>query len=92
MFYFGTKGRELVGGTLDAKITTLTEVFHKKLWVQKVTPLLAYIYMGFLPLPNDILLLFLATIKFPVKTTVWIILLGDLTFVAVLIGAALALQ
>lgn len=39
-----------------------------------------YVYMGFTPLPNDLLLLFLAAIEYPAKKMGGIIVLGDITF------------
>ncbi|PCI20688.1 hypothetical protein COB64_01835 [Candidatus Wolfebacteria bacterium] len=80
MFYAGSKGRELIRGKWDKKIDKVANVFNKKKWLKKLAPFLAYLYMGFAPLPNDVLLLFLAAIKFPAKKMNVIIILGDLTF------------
>jgi len=84
LFYFGLQGRELVSEKWDKKINTFADSLRERKWFKKLTPLASYVYIGFLPLPNDVLLLFLAAIEFPVKTMFWIILLGDLTFVFVL--------
>lgn len=80
MFYFGSKGRELIEGKWDKKLIKLAKLFEKKKWLKKMTPFLAYLYIGLTPFPNDILLFFLAAIKYPAKKMNIIILLGDLTF------------
>ncbi|MFC1710615.1 hypothetical protein ACFLZJ_00440 [Nanoarchaeota archaeon] len=80
MFYFGSKGRELIKGKWDKKIDKVAIVFKKRKWLKKATPIIAYVYMGFTPFPNDVLLLFLAAIEYPFKKMKIIIILGDLTF------------
>jgi hypothetical protein len=80
MFYAGSKGRELVRGEWDKKIDKLSKVFEKRKWLRKTVPFLAYLYIGFAPLPNDVLILFLAAIEYPIKKMNAIIILGDLTF------------
>lgn len=80
IFYAGSKGRELVRGKWDKKIDKIANVFKKRKWLEKIIPIIAYLYMGFVPLPNDVLILFLAAIKYPVKKMNGIIILGDITF------------
>jgi len=80
MFYVGSKGRKLVKGKWDQKIDKIANLFKKKKWLRKMIPAIAYIYMSLTPLPNDILLLFLAAIEYPVKKMSTIIILGDITF------------
>jgi len=80
MFYAGSKGRELIRGKWDKKIDKITDVLKKRKWLEKMIPVLAYFYMGFAPLPNDILILFLAAIKYSAKKMNIIIILGDITF------------
>ncbi len=80
MFYIGSRGRELVGGKWDEKINKVSKVLKKKKWLEKLVPIVSYLYIGFLPLPNDILILFLAGIEYPIKKMKWIIFLGDITF------------
>lgn len=80
MFYAGSKGRELVGGKWDKKIDNVANVFKKRKWSEKMIPIIAYLYIGFAPLPNDVLILFLAAIKYPAKKMNGIIILGDVTF------------
>jgi hypothetical protein len=80
MFYAGSKGRELVGAKWDKKIDKVARVFKKRKWLRKMTPLFAYLYIGFAPLPNDVLILFLAAIEYPAKKMNTIIILGDITF------------
>ena len=57
MFYAGSKGRDLIEGKWDKKIDKLAKVFKKKRWLRRLTPIIAYLYIGFAPLPNDVLLL-----------------------------------
>jgi len=80
MFYVGSKGRKLIKGKWDKKIDKVADVFKKRRWLEKTIPILAYLYIGFIPLPNDILILFLAAIKHPPKKMNGIIILGDITF------------
>jgi len=80
MFYAGSKGRELVRGKWDRKIDRVAKVIEKRKWLKKMVPFIAYFYIGFAPLPNDVLILFLATIKYPAKKMNGIIILGDITF------------
>lgn len=80
MFYAGSKGRELVNEKWTTKIDKLANIFEKRKWLQKTIPVIAYLYIGFTPLPNDIILLFLAAIKYPAKKMNTIIVLGDMSF------------
>jgi len=80
MFFVGSKGRELIKGKWDKRINKVAKVFEKRKWLKKLTPIIAYFYIGFVPLPNDILILFLAAIKYPAKRMNGVIILGDLTF------------
>ncbi len=80
MFFVGSKGRGLINNKWDKKINRVAHVFHKKKWLVKTIPLIAYVYIGFTPFPNDILILFLAAIKYPTKVMNVIIVLGDISF------------
>lgn len=80
MFLMGSQGRDLLKGETNEKLTHVASIFKKNRILKKITPFLAYLYMGLTPLPNDLLLLFLAGIKYPRKYTFVIIVIGDLTF------------
>jgi len=80
MFYTGSKGRELVRGKWDKKIDKVANMFKKRKWLEKMIPVITYFYIGFTPLPNDVLILFLAAIEYPAKKMNGIIILGDITF------------
>jgi len=80
MFYIGSKGRELIKGKWDEKINKIAKIFEKRKWLEKIIPVIVYFYIGFMPLPNDVLILFLAAIKYPAKKMNVIIILGDITF------------
>lgn len=84
MFYAGSRGRDLVKGKWDKKIDRVTNLLKKRKWTEKAIPVFAYLYMGFTPLPNDILLLSLAAVEYPQKKMNVIIILGDLTFALML--------
>jgi len=80
MFFAGSKGREFVKGKWDKRIDKVANVFKKRKWLEKLVPVIAYLYIGFAPLPNDVLILFLAAIEYPAKKMRIIIILGDITF------------
>lgn len=84
MFYFGSKGRELIKGKWDRKIIQLTNSLKKRKWLKKYLPFLAYAYLAFTPLPNDILILSLAAAKYSAKKTAIIAVLGDITFALII--------
>jgi uncharacterized membrane protein YdjX (TVP38/TMEM64 family) len=78
MFYFGRKGRDILSGRADRMFNRMSRFFLKPRR-EKYIPLLSYIYISFIPLPNDWLLLFLASIRYPHKHLNLIIIGGDLT-------------
>jgi len=84
MFYLGSKGRELIKGKWKERINKVTEICKKSKWLQKATPVFAYLYMGFSPFPNDIIILLLAAIKYPPKAMSIIIISADMTFAMIL--------
>ena len=80
MFYIGSKGRDLIKGRLHKGLVNVAEFFKKRQWLNKTIPFIMYAYIGLTPFPNDIIILFLAMIKFPAKKIYLPIILGDLTF------------
>jgi membrane protein YqaA with SNARE-associated domain len=78
LFYFGRKGRDIISGKLDRTINRMAAFFNKRKR-EKMIPAIAFIYISFIPLPNDWLLLFLASIRFPQKKMNLIIIPGDIT-------------
>jgi len=78
MFHFGKKGRDLLSGGVRKRIDNMTHYFLRKNYFRFIQPL-AYIYISLLPLPNDWLLLFLASIRYPQRKMNLIIIAGDLT-------------
>ncbi len=85
MFYLACKGRELIKGKWRERIRKITKLFQEKIWLEKIIPVVAFIYFGFIPLPNDIVIVSLAMIKYPRKRTKIIILLGDITFAMLIV-------
>lgn len=84
MFHFGRRGRDLIGGKIDKRINRLALFFQKRN-LEKHIPLLSFIYISIIPLPNDWLLLFLASIKYPQSKLNLVIIAGDLTHVSLLV-------
>jgi len=80
MFYTGIKGRELVSDKWDRRINWLAEKIMARPWLRRLTPIIAYAYIGLTPLPNDILIILMAAIKYPPKQMTVIITLGSITF------------
>ena len=83
LFYFGRKGRDMISGKVDRAISKLAHYFSRHN-LEKFIPLFSYIYISFIPLPNDWLLIFLASIRFPQRKMNIIIILGDYTHVSLL--------
>lgn len=83
LFYFGRKGRDMISGKVDRAISNMAHSFnHHKL--EKYIPLFSYLYISFIPLPNDWLLIFLASIRYQQRNMNIIIILGDYTHVFIL--------
>jgi membrane protein YqaA with SNARE-associated domain len=83
LYYFGRKGREIISGRLDRSISRMTSYFTERNLV-KYIPVFSYIYISIIPLPNDWLLLFIASIRYPQKKMNLIIILGDLSHAAII--------
>lgn len=78
MYYLWRKGRDLVTGRFNKEIQYVSDTLEKRN-LERFIPIISYIYIAFTPLPNDMLLIFLATIKFSPKKTALIIILWDFT-------------
>lgn len=83
MFYFGRKGRDILSGRADRLFERMSR-FLRKPGRGKYIPLFAYIYISFIPLPNDWLLLFLASIRYPNRIMNLIIVAGDFSHACIL--------
>lgn len=83
LFYVGRKGRDLLYGKAERAVNRMARFFAKHR-LEKYIPLAGYIYISFIPLPNDWLLLFLASIRYPYRRMNLIIALGDLTHAALI--------
>ena len=88
LFTAGKQGRALVSKKWDKRIDRLEKAIQKRTWLRRLVPFLSYLYIGFAPLPNDLLLLFLAAIEYPPRRTAILIVLGDITFPTVLTFSA----
>ena len=79
MFYLGSKGRELVVGKWERRLKKIAKYIKDKK-IEKFIPFIAYLFIGFAPIPNDFIILFLAFIEFPRRKIYLPIILGGLTF------------
>jgi len=64
MFYLGSKGRELVVGKWDKKLDKVAKYIKKKK-IEKFIPFIAYLLIGFAPIPNDFINFFI--LFFPIS-------------------------
>lgn len=80
MFYAGTRGRALVTGRWDERIARIERAIATRPWLSRLIPVGSYLYIGFTPLPNDVLLLSLAALEYPPRKIAGIIIAGDITF------------
>jgi membrane protein YqaA with SNARE-associated domain len=78
MFSIALKGRHLIRGKAKEKIDKFSKWVDKK--AHAFIPFIAYLYIGLTPFPNDLMVISLAAIDYPVKKAYLPILLGDLTF------------
>lgn len=92
MFYLGFKGGGIIGGKLGEKIKGISFFVEKRF--DKIIPFIVFVYLGLTPFPNDLLILSLAIIRYPLKKIYFSIILGDFTFailVAVLASRGIVL-
>ncbi len=82
MFFLGLEGRHLIKGKLRKRIDKFSKFVNEK--SHKFIPFIAYLYIGFTPFPNDLMILSLAAIDYPKKKVYLPIILGDLTFTILL--------
>jgi hypothetical protein len=71
-------GRKLVSGKTKKNLDRFSGYLNKK--PQWLIPIITFIYIGFAPLPNDLMILSLAAIKYPQKKAIALFALGDITF------------
>ena len=84
MFFIARKGRALIEGKWHERIERFAQLVQKKIWSRRLIPVIAYVYIGFSPLPNDMLIAALAAIQYPPKRTHLLIIAGDVTFALVI--------
>ncbi|MBD3247404.1 hypothetical protein GF378_02175 [Candidatus Pacearchaeota archaeon] len=81
MFFLSSKARNIASSSSEKwekRLRKLTKIFQGK--PRKLIPFLTFVYMGLTPFPNDLLIIFLALIKMPIKKLYIPIILGDLTY------------
>lgn len=74
-FFLGYKGHGVVGGRLH-RFSSWIE--GKPQWI---TPLFAYLYSSFFPLPQDVLMVFLGLGKCKFRYIFFAVLFGNITFI-----------
>ena len=72
-------GRQLLSGKLSELLHSFANTY-KRQKIQKYTTLFVYLYVSFLPLPNDVLFAFLTIIEYPYRKVILIIIFGNITF------------
>ena len=80
MFFIACKGRELIKGKWKRRINKIAKMFEEKIWLEKIIPIIAFIYIGLTPLPSDVMIASLAMIEYPKNRMRLIIILADVTF------------
>jgi membrane protein YqaA with SNARE-associated domain len=94
MFLLAEKGRRFIKGPYDVRLKRIQKWLSQSALARALTPLVVYVYIGFSPLPNDLIIMFLAAIKYPKKLTILILFLGDYsfsTFIAVVAAYGMSL-
>ena len=92
MFSIALQGRHLIKGKAKKKMDKFSKWVDGK--AHRFIPIIAYLYIGLSPFPNDLMILSLAAIDYPKKKVYLPIILGDLTFailVAVLASMGITL-
>jgi membrane protein YqaA with SNARE-associated domain len=78
MLFIGRKAVKTVDKKWNNRLEKLSKKFNKKTIF--IIPFLTFFYIAFIPLPNDIMIAFLAIIDYPFKKVAIPIVLGDYTF------------
>lgn len=78
MFVLSRKVRSSFSLKWDRRMKVFEKIFSGKF--RKFMPIIIFLYVGFLPLPNDFLVIFLGMIEYPMKKATWPIVLGDMVY------------
>lgn len=87
MFYAASRGRELIPERYEDRIDRLADFLHGK--NNFVIEVFIFLYMALAPLPNDLLLVSLAAVKFPQRRLLLPLILGDIAFPMIIIFSTL---
>ncbi len=75
-FYIGYKGREVVSGKYKKRVKRFSK------WVNKqpriIIPVLAFVYFGFTPLPNELFIVSISVADYPFKRMIIPLVLGNI--------------
>lgn len=81
-YLLGHEGRKILPWRIKNKVNRLSE------WIKKknsfIVLSMSFLYIAFIPLPNDILLTVLGLAKYPFKKIVPILIAGDIAFLILL--------
>jgi len=78
MLFIGRKAVTKLDEKWDNRLRNFSKKFHKKTIL--LIPFLTFLYIAFVPLPNDLMIAFLAIMNYPYKKVALPIILGDYTF------------
>ncbi|MBT3643022.1 hypothetical protein HN604_00830 [archaeon] len=78
MLYLGGKGIKALDKKWDNRLQKFSKKFSKKTML--LIPFITFFYIAFVPLPNDIMIAFIAIMHYPYKKAVVPIILGDYVF------------
>jgi len=78
MFYIGRKGKHALHKKIVKRIDKFAHKFTKK--TVKFIPFIVFIYIAFIPLPNDLIIIFIALMHYPYKKVLLPIVAGDFVY------------
>lgn len=80
LYYTVRKGSELVDEKWEERIESFGRRLRRKKHFEIVFPVFAFLYSGFSPFPNNLLIVLLAALRYSPLKSVLILLLGDTSF------------
>ncbi|HUT21828.1 MAG TPA: VTT domain-containing protein [Candidatus Bipolaricaulota bacterium] len=85
-YYFGKKGSEVISKKTEKRLSKFFAWLKKQ--PEWLIQILVFLYIGFTPLPNDIVTISLSFSRFPYKKFIIPVFFGDLTFATLVSVAA----
>lgn len=84
LLMLGRFTRSQVEGEWDEKITRFADYIAHSPILSRLMPYAAFLYVACTPFPNDIMIFFLAAIKYDLKKTAFIVVVGGMVFIVLL--------